>query len=60
MTKKQKEAIWRSARVKNYANTRSPLSLAEMLVGLEDDNECEPEFQIDEEWPANVAKLKTW
>lgn len=60
MTKKQKAKIWRDARVQNYANTRSSMSLAEMLVGLEDDGKYEPEFQIDEEWPSGVAKLKTW
>jgi hypothetical protein len=43
----KKIAEWIEARVQHYARTRSPETLARMLVDLEG----EPEFGIDEEWP---------
>lgn len=46
------------ARVQNYAATRSPESLARMLVDLEEATGSEPEFLIDEEWPAAVRSLQ--
>lgn len=49
---------WREARVANYTNTRSISSLARMVVELEDDGGCVPEFEIDDDWPAEVRKMK--
>lgn len=50
-------AAWREARVQNYALTRSPDALARMVVELEDDHKCTPEFEIDELWPDPVRHL---
>lgn len=60
MTKKQKLDRWREARVQNYMDTRSPQSLAGMIVELEDAGEHEPEFGLDEEWPIGVKQFKSW
>jgi hypothetical protein len=54
---KEQIAAWREARVQNYAR-RSPQTLAQMLVELEDSSECLPEFEIDERWPASVEHLR--
>ena len=51
-------AAWRSARIANYADTRSPTALASMIVGLEDDGEHIPEFEYDDEWPERVAHMR--
>lgn len=42
---------WRAARIQHYADTRSLLGLAQMIVELEDSQDLTPEFCIDEEWP---------
>lgn len=49
---------WREARVQNYALTRSPETLARMLVELEESYDVVPEFEINEDWPDAVASLK--
>lgn len=49
---------WIEARVQNYIATRSPESLARMLVGLEGDTGQVPEFDIDEIWPFSVHAMK--
>lgn len=59
MTRSRKAvAAWKEARVQSYAATRSAESLVRMLVDLEDTCDCEPEFRIDEEWPASVRNLQ--
>lgn len=55
---KEQLAAWREARVANYANTRSVQALAGMVVELEDDGGCVPEFEIDDEWPNAVRNLR--
>lgn len=50
-SKAKKRKAWIEARVQNYASTRSPESLARMLVELEDYSGSLPEFELDEEWP---------
>lgn len=50
MKRKTKKA-WLEARVQNYITTRSPETLARMLVDLEESTKSEPEFLFDEEWP---------
>lgn len=51
-------AAWREARVINYTSTRSVDALARMVVELEDDGGCVPEFEIDEDWPEAVRNLQ--
>lgn len=51
-------AAWREARAQNYLRTRSPESLASMLVDLEDAGGHVPEFDVDEEWPEAVRHLR--
>jgi hypothetical protein len=51
-------AAWREARVQNYADTRSVGALARMVVELEDSYMVTPEFEVDEDWPERVRKLK--
>lgn len=56
-TEKQLRA-WREARVQSYISTRSIDALARMVVELEDDNYCVPEFELDDEWPNAVQHMK--
>lgn len=56
-TKEQFRA-WRNARAQNYVHTRSPSALATMVVELEDEYGCPPEFEIDGEWPSYVRGLR--
>lgn len=42
----------------HYADTRSAQSLAGMVVELEDEHGCIPEFEYDDEWPESVAQFK--
>lgn len=51
-------AAWREARVAHYADTRSTESLARMVVELEDDHGCVPEFEYDDEWPDGLKRFK--
>lgn len=51
-------AAWREARAQNYARNLSPLSLAGMIVNLEDDGKHIPEFEYDDEWPEHVRHLR--
>lgn len=55
---KEQIAAWREARVVHYADTRSLESLARMVVDLEDSHDCVPEFEIDDDWPEVVKKMK--
>ena len=62
MAKKKKPTLaqmtaWRVARMRSYAS-RSPETLAWMLVDLEDSTESLPEFEIDEAWPSSVESLR--
>lgn len=53
-----RKARWLEARVQSYIATRSPESLARMLVDLEDSTGSMPEFDFDEEWPSSVRGMK--
>lgn len=55
---KKQIATWNEARVQNYIATRSPETLARMLVYLEMLSKRLPEFEIDEEWPEAVRDMK--
>lgn len=57
LTKEQRQAF-RDARVTNYQLHLSPQTLASMVVELEDESNCPPEFEYDEEWPSSVQHLK--
>ena len=50
--------VWRAARVQSYADRLSVTALASMVVELEDDHGCTPEFEIDDEWPDGVRHLR--
>lgn len=49
---------WREARIQHYADTRSPESLARMLVELEDVGEHVPEFDYRDEWPGGLESTR--
>lgn len=55
---KKQVAAWHEARIHNYVITRSPLALATMVVELENSGTCLPEFEIDEQWPAEVRHMR--
>lgn len=55
---KREKAAYRNARIQSYASRLSPESLAGMLVDLEDSGGHTPEFEIDEEWPGALERLR--
>ena len=50
-TTKKAVAAWKEARAQSYARRLSPLTIATMLVDLEDDGGYEPEFGFQDPWP---------
>lgn len=57
LTDEQKRAF-HDARVTNYQLHLSPQTLASMVVDLEDECDCPPEFEYHEEWPSSVRHMK--